>query len=134
VYAGRARTQLRYGLILMLLSLAGLTPIDHFLLWYHGGPPPEPKAFFALSCLLLFPLGLVGITNAIRGLPRLTVGPQGLALQHAFGTKWASWDSVDSFVVKTTAAGRSGRQIKAATARITGPNASKKAIEADRRS
>ena len=122
----RARTQLRYGLILILLSLAGLTQVHPFLLWYHGGPLPEPKAFLTLSCLLLLPLGLVGLANAIRGLPRLTVGPQGVALQHAFGAKWASWDSVDPFVVKTTVAGRSGRQIKTATARITGPNASKK--------
>src|SRR4029077_5140662 len=90
---------------------------------YQGGPVPTPGAFWSLSCLLLFPLGLVLISNAIRGLPRLTIGPQGFSLQLAFKTKWANWDSVDPFVVKETVAGRSRRQVKTATARITGPNA-----------
>ena len=123
---GRARTQLRYGAILILTSLVGLAEFQAFSRWYHGGPVPNPKAFWVLSCLLLFPLGLVLISNAIRGLPRLTIGPLGLSLQLAFKTKWANWDSVDPFVVKTTVAGRSRRQVKTATSTITGPNASQK--------
>jgi membrane associated rhomboid family serine protease len=129
VYVGRARTQLRYGATLILLSLLGLTQVQAFSRWYHGGPPPHPGAFWTLSCLLLFPLGLVLISNAIRGLPRLTIGPQGFSLQLAFKTKWANWDSVDPFVVKETVAGRSRRQVKTATARITGPNAGQERLK-----
>jgi membrane associated rhomboid family serine protease len=124
VYVGQAGTQVRHGLILLLLSLLGLMQIHPLLLWYHGGAPPEPKALMTLGCLLFFPLALVRFANAIRGLPLLTVGPQGVALQHALGTKWASWDSIDPFVVETRQTGR--RQLKIARARITGPNASRK--------
>ena len=126
VYTGKARAQLGFGLLFILFSLAGLIEIHPLLLWYHGGPVPAPKAFLTLSCLLLFPLGLVGIANAIRGLPRLTVGPEGVALQLAFSTTWASWDSIDPFAIKTTAGGRFGRQVKTAAAKITGPNANQK--------
>jgi membrane associated rhomboid family serine protease len=126
VYVGRARTQLRYAALLIVLSLVGLTQFPALSRWYHGGPVPTSGAFWSLSCLLLFPLGLVLISNAIRGLPRLTIGPQGISLQLAFKTKWANWDSVDPFVVKTVEAGRSRRQVKTATSRITGPNASQK--------
>ena len=96
----RARTQLRYGATIILLSLVGLTQFQAFSRWYHGGPVPTPGAFWSLSCLVLFPLGLVLISNAIRGLPRLTIGPQGISLQLAFKTKWANWDSVAPFVVR----------------------------------
>lgn len=102
VYVGRARTQLGYGAVLIVVSLVGLLPVHQFSNWLHGGPMPESDAFWTLSCLLLFPLGLVLISNAVRGLPRLTIGPQGLSLQLAFKTKWANWDSVDPFAVKTT--------------------------------
>src|SRR5690348_4529933 len=74
VYVGRARIQIRAGLLLMLFSLAGLTQLHAFLRWYHGGQIPDPKAFLVLGCLLLLPLGLVALANAVRGLPRLTVG------------------------------------------------------------
>lgn len=121
VYAGRAGTQLRYGAIFVLLSLLGLTQFQTFFRWYQGGPAPPSGAFWALSCLLLFPLGLISISNAIRGLPRLTIGSQGFSLQLALTTRWADWDSVDPAVVKETVAGR--RRVKTATARITGPNA-----------
>ena len=123
VYVGRVRTQLGYGTVLILGSLVGLTPAHLFLNWYHGGPVPEPNAFWTLSCLLLFPLGLVLISNAIRGLPRLTIGFQGISLQQAFGTKWAHWDSIGPFAIETRTAGRSRRQIKRAKAVITGANA-----------
>jgi membrane associated rhomboid family serine protease len=123
---GRARTQLGYGAILILVSLAGLPEVQAFFRWYHGGPIPNSKAFWVLSCLLLFSLGLVLISNAIRGLPRLTIGPLGISLKLAFKTKWANWDSVNPFVVKATAAGHSRRQVKTAISTITGPNASQK--------
>jgi rhomboid protease GluP len=77
-----------------------------------------------LLCLLLFPLGILLVLNAIRGLPRLTVRPPGVTLKAALTTKWANWDSLDPFVVKTTYVGRSKRQVKTASARITGTNAS----------
>ncbi len=112
--------------MLILISLIGLTQVQALSHWYHGGPVPEPKAFWNLSCLLLFPLGLIGISNAIRGLPRLKVGPQGVALKLAFRTKWANWDSVGPFVVKTNAVFRSQWEIKTATAMITGPNVGQK--------
>jgi membrane associated rhomboid family serine protease len=115
---------LRYGAILILTSLVGLTQFPAFSRWYHGGLAPKSEAFWILSFLLLFPVGLVRISNAIRGLPRLTIGPQGFSLQLAFKTKWANWDSVDPFVVKTIVTSK--RQVKMATARITGPNASQK--------
>ena len=123
VYVGRVLTQLGYGAGSIVLSLFGLLPVHAFINWYHGGSVPEPNAFWALSCLLLFPFGLVLISNAIRGLPRLTIGFQGVSLQQAFNTKWAHWDSIGPFAVQTTKAGRLGRKIKRATAEITGPNA-----------
>ena len=120
---GRVSTQLGYGAVLIVVSLVGLLPVHQFSNWLHGGPMPGSDAFWTLSCLLLFPLGLVLISNAVRGLPRLTIGPQGLSLQLAFKTKWTNWDSVDPFVVKTASAGRFRRQVKRAMAMITGPNA-----------
>jgi len=68
---------------------------------------------------------LASSSYAIRGLPRLTIGPQGLTLRLALATKWANWDSIDPFVVKITQAGRSMRKVKTASAKITGANASK---------
>ena len=124
IYVGRARTQLGYGAASIALSLLGLLPAHQFLNWYHGGPMPQPNAFWILICLLLFPLGLIGISNALRGLPRLTIGAQGVSLQGAFKTQWANWDSVGPFAVVTRTAGRSRRQVKRATATISGPNAS----------
>ena len=113
-----------YGTVLILLgSFIGILPLHLFFTWYDGGPAPGPNAIWTLSCLLLIPLGLALVSNAIRGLPRLTIGSQGLSLQRAFSTKWAHWDSIGPFAVETRTAGRSRRQIKRATAGITGPNA-----------
>jgi rhomboid protease GluP len=125
VHAGRARTQLRNGLILILLGLLGLIPLKAMSAWYHGGPMPEPRAFIAVACLFFLPLGALTILNAIRGLPRLTIRPDGVTLQLALTTRWANWDSLDPFVVKITQAGRSGRKVKTASAKITGANAGK---------
>jgi rhomboid protease GluP len=124
VYSARPLAQLRLGATLILISLLGLTPFKAMSRWIDGGPTPESGAFLALVCLLLFPFGLIGIFNAIRRLPRLTIDPVGITLQFA-RTKWANWDSLDPFVVKLTQAGRFSRKVKTASARVTGPNASK---------
>jgi rhomboid protease GluP len=125
VYPGRARTQLRLGAISLLLGLAALIPLKAVSRWYAGGPMPEPRMFIALIGALFLPYGVLLIVNAIRGLPRLTVRPDGVTLQLALTRKWANWDSIDPFAVKITQAGRSRRKVKTATARITGANAGK---------
>jgi rhomboid protease GluP len=122
VYSGRPGTQLRQGALLILLSLLGLIPLKAMYGWHHGGPMPEPRAFMAAGCVLFLPFGALLILNAIRGLPRLTVKPDGITLQQGLSTKWANWDSLDPFVVKITQAGR--RKVKTASAKITGTNAS----------
>lgn len=123
IYSGQPGKQLRHGAILILLSLAGLIPLKAMLHWFDGGPMPEPRAFMALACVLFFPLGVLAIVNAIRGLPRLTIRPDGITLQHGLTTKWANWDSLDPFVVKINEASRR-RKVKIASAKITGTNAS----------
>jgi rhomboid protease GluP len=124
VYSAKRSSQLRAAALLIAGGLLGLIPLSAMSRWLHGGPVPEPRAFLVLFCLLLLLLGILVIVNAIRGLPRLTVDPQGVTLQNAHTTKWAHWDSLDPFVVRITVAGRSKRQVKTASARITGANAS----------
>jgi rhomboid protease GluP len=124
IYSARPLTQLRIGATLILIiSLIGLIPLKAMFRWFEGGTVPEPRSFLTLFILLLFPLGVIGIFNAIRRLPRLTIDPQGITQQFALGTKWVDWDSLDPFVIKTTRTGRFGREIKTASARVTGPNA-----------
>jgi len=123
VYSGQPGKQLRQGAILILLGFAGLIPLKAMLHWFDGGPMPEPRVFMALACVLFFPLGVLAIVNAIRGLPRLTIKPDGITLQHLLKTKWANWDSLDPFVVKMNEASRR-RKVKIASAKITGTNVS----------
>jgi membrane associated rhomboid family serine protease len=122
VYSAKRTSQLRAAAICIVGGLIGLIPLKAMSRWLDGGPMPEPRAFLLLLCVLLFPLGLLLVVNAIRGLPRLTIDLQGVTLQHAHATKWAHWDSLDPFVVKTTYVGRSRREVKTAAAKITGAN------------
>jgi hypothetical protein len=57
----------------------------------------ELLLLFALMCLSL---GLWRLVEAIRGLPRLVVTSEGVALQTIFATKWANWVSVENFELK----------------------------------
>jgi len=125
VYSAKRSSQLRPAAICIVGGLIGLIPLKAMSRWLDGGPMPEPRAFLVLLCVLLLPLGFLLIVNAIRGLPRLTIDPQGVTLQHAHVTRWAHWDSIDPFVVKTTYASRSKREVKTAWANITGENGSR---------
>lgn len=124
VYSAKRSSQFRIGGLCIGAGLLGLVPLNAVARWHEGGPLPEPRAFLALVLLLLIPLGVLAIVSAIRGLPRLTIEAQGVTVQHALGSRWAHWDSLDPFIAKTTYVGRSKRGIKTASARITGANAS----------
>jgi len=123
VYSAKRSSQLRIGGLSILAGLLGLVPLSAMLRWHDGGPMPEPRAFLALGLLLFIPFGGLAVVNAIRGLPRLTIDAQGVTLKHAHMSSWAHWDSLDPFVVKTAYAGRSKREVKTASAKITGANA-----------
>jgi hypothetical protein len=108
IYAPRWASQLRFGFFLICISLFGLLPLKGILDWLSGGPVPNAETFFALVFLLILPICMLAILilNALRGLPRLTITPQGVTLKSSVGTKWANWDSIDSFVIKAVHAGR----------------------------
>jgi membrane associated rhomboid family serine protease len=127
IYAPRLRFQLRSGFVLICISLFGLFPLKGILDWLSGGPVPNAKTFFALVFLLILPICVfvILILNALRGLPRLTITPQGVTLKTSVGTKWANWDSVDSFAIKAVQAGRFSKPIQVASARVVGPNTNK---------
>ena len=84
---------------------------------------PGDQGFAGLFGLLFVAAGILVIVNALRGLPRLTVTPEGIKLDSSFGAKWASWNSLDPFEVRASRA-RVKNPALIATARITGPNAS----------
>src|SRR5947209_6475287 len=109
VYSAKRSSKLRIGGLSILAGLLGLVPLSAMLRWHDGGPVPELRAFLALGLLLFIPFSVLAIVNAIRGLPRLTIDPQGVTLKHAHTSRWAHWDSLDPFVMKRAYAGRSKR-------------------------
>src|SRR5215469_7278653 len=124
IYASRPGAQLRFGLIFIGLGLLGLLPLKGISNWLSGGPVPDIGAFLALSALLFLPLGILAILNVPRGLPRLTITPRGVALKYSLGTKWATWDSLAPFAIKTVYAGRFRQAVEMASGRLVGQNAS----------
>jgi membrane associated rhomboid family serine protease len=118
---------LRFVFILICVSLFGLFPLKGILDWLSGGPVPSAETFFILVFLLILPvcLSVIFILDALRGLPRLTITPQGVSLQSSLGTRWANWDSVESFAIRTVYAGRFGKPNCLASARVVGPNTNK---------
>jgi membrane associated rhomboid family serine protease len=124
-YAPRLGLQLRFGFLLICISLFGLFPLKGILDWLSGGPVPNAKTFVALALLLILPVCSFAmlILNAVRGLPRLTITHQGVTLESSLGTKWANWDSIGSFAIKAVHAGRFRKPIQVASAQVVGPNA-----------
>ena len=124
VYASNRSKQWRLCAFAMVFGLLGLLPLGKILHWLSGGPMPDAQTFFAASCLLFIPFGILLAIGAMRGLPRLTVMPQGIKAEALFGTRWANWDSLEPFVLKTVYAGRLNKQVQSASARVTGSDAS----------
>jgi rhomboid protease GluP len=125
VYNPKQSKQWLFGALGIVFGLLGLFPLRSALDWLSGGPIPDGRTFTAMLVLLFVPLGILQIVNALRGLPRLTVTPGGIKFDNTFGAKWASWDSLDSFEIRTTYVSRFNRQVLTGTARIVGPNASR---------
>lgn len=126
VYASSSARQWRLAAGSFGIGLLGLFPLKGISDWLSGGPMPDVGAFFALACLLLFPVGVLYVLNALRGLPRLTITPQGVELDTSIGPKWASWDSLGPFAVQYLPAGRFRKtMLMTASAQVVGPHASK---------
>jgi membrane associated rhomboid family serine protease len=119
VYHAKSGTQWRLALIAFVISALGLLPLKQIFDWLSGGPMPEGRIFLAACCTLFFPIGILCVLNALRGLPRLTVTPEGLKLEIGIRTKWATWDSVGPFAVKAAYSGRS-RRVRMASAKLVG--------------
>jgi membrane associated rhomboid family serine protease len=119
VYHAKSGTQWRLALLAFVMSALGLLPLKQIFDWLSGGPRPEGGAFLALASLLFLPIGILFLSNALRGLPRLTVTPEGIKFESGVRTKWATWDSIGPFAVKTVYAGRF-RQVRTASAKIAG--------------
>lgn len=120
VYHAKSSTQWRLALIAFLLGGLGLIPLKQISDWLSGGPKPESGAFFAATAALFFlPIGILFVLNALRGLPRLTMTPEGLKFEGGIRTKWTTWESVGPFAVKAVYSGRF-RQTRMASAKIAG--------------
>lgn len=120
VYRAKSGTQWRLALLAFVMSALGLIPLKHIFDWLSDGPRPEAGVFLAAACTLFFlPIAILFASNALRGLPRLTVTPEGLKFESGVRTKWASWDSVGPFAVKAVYSGRF-RQTRMASAKIVG--------------
>lgn len=118
IYNAKPGAQRRLAAIVLILGAFGLIPLKHIVDWLSGGPRPTGREFLAVGAAMFFlPLGIVFVANALRGLPRLTVTPEGLKLEGGVRTKWASWDSVGPFALKTVYSRRS-RQVRTASAKL----------------
>jgi membrane associated rhomboid family serine protease len=131
VYSPRSGAQFRAGFILIGLGLLlGFLGLRSVLNWFSGGPVPNTQAFLSLVVLLLVPIGVLAIFNALRGLPRLIVNSHGIAIKFGFGTKWANWDSLEPFTIKTIYAGRFRKPLLTGSANVIGDHASKAVLRA----
>jgi membrane associated rhomboid family serine protease len=131
VYEPRAGAQLRAGLIFIGLGiLLGFLGLKSLWNWYAGGPAPDSRTLLSLLVLLLVPIGFLAILNALRGLPRLIISSHGVALKFGLGTKWADWDSLEPFTIKTVYAGRFRKPTLKGSANIIGDRASKAVLRA----
>jgi membrane associated rhomboid family serine protease len=126
VYDAKPGTQRRLALLAFVFSALGLIWLKQIFDWLSGGPKPISGAFLAVASALFFflPIGIRCVLNALRGLPRLTVTPEGLKLESGIRTKWATWDSIGPFAVKAVYGGRfSVHARRVAYARIVGTDA-----------
>ncbi|HEY1980629.1 MAG TPA: rhomboid family intramembrane serine protease [Xanthobacteraceae bacterium] len=118
VYTAKPGTQWRLALIALVLAVFGLIPLKSILGWLSGGPRPQGGAFLAAAGALFFLLiGIRCAANALRGLPRLTVTPEGVKLEGGLRTKRTNWEGVGPFAVKTVYSSRF-RQVRTASAKI----------------
>ena len=124
-YSPKPGKQLRLGLLAFGVGLLALVPLAHVSKWMSGGAMPDYRAFVGLLLLLCFPLSLIRFANALRGLPRLIITPNGVRLETGIGSKWAGWDSLAPFGLNTTYVGRSKREMRSGSAKLIGYNASK---------
>ncbi len=124
VYNARRASQWRLAFICIAVGCIGLFFLKGILQWLSGGTMPEPRAFIALISLLGIPAGIVFLVNAVRGLPRLTATAQGVRLESSLGAKWANWDSLEPFAIRTF------RRTNLASAKLAGTNASKRVLRA----
>ena len=100
------------------MSALGLIPLKLIFDWLSGGPVPEGSVFLAATATFFFlPIGILYVSNALRGLPRLTVTPEGIKFESGIRTKWATWDSIGPFGVRVVYSGRF-RQARTASAKI----------------
>jgi membrane associated rhomboid family serine protease len=130
VYTAKTETQWRFAFIAFVIGAVGLLPLKHVLDWLSGGPRPEGALFLAAAAAVFsFPIGVICIVNTLRGLPRLTVTPEGLKLEGGMRTRWTRWDNVGPFVLKTVYSGRSST-VRVASAKIVGPAASRGGLRA----
>jgi rhomboid protease GluP len=127
VYTSSPAKQWRLAALAMGFALAGLLlPLKDISRWLAGGPMPEGQMLvLVLAGLFFLPFGLLYGLNALRGLPRLTIMPQGLRLEGALGILWADWDSIEPFTITTAQYSRFTKPTQTASARVTGSQASK---------
>jgi rhomboid protease GluP len=130
VYASSSAKQWRLAIISFVVGLLGLFPLKGISDWLYGGPMPDVRAFFALACLLFFPVGVLYVLNALRGLPRLTIAPHGVTLDTSIRTKWANWDSIEPFTVQNLRAGAFSKKVLTASAKVVGFHASEGPLRA----
>jgi membrane associated rhomboid family serine protease len=88
---------------------------------------PDPRTFVAVFVLLAIPFGILFVINALLGLPRLTQTPDGIRLITAFGSKWANWNSLEPFVIKSVEP-RRGKPIRTASAKVIGQSVISKGL------
>lgn len=130
VYNPKSGKQWRLALIAFGLSALGLIPLKQIFDWLSGGARPGGGVFLAACCsLFFFPLGVIVVANVLRGLPRLTVTPEGPTLEAGIRTKRARWIDLEPFAVKTVYSGRS-RQVRTASAKMVGSDASQTGFRA----
>jgi len=126
IFPPRSGLQLRRGIILLGLGLLGLLPLKSILQWLLGGPTPANATFVALAFLLFLPFAGYRILNWLRGLPTLTIAKDGVEIDSAIGAKWANWDGLEPFFIKTIYAGFFRKPIQVATATVVGDHAGRR--------
>ena len=126
VYPPRQGKTLRMaGLFVGFALLAAVSLASDITRWAHGGTAPAPgSVLVGISILFFLGLGSLSLVGALRGLPRLTLTAAGVRLETVFGTRWASWGSLEPFREATLYRGRFNRRVTAARSAVVGAEAS----------